>query len=350
MPTEVFLHIGRHKTGTTALQTYLAANRERLAEQGVLYPETGRQGVGHHRIADALNPHFRDPDVYADLKTAFDQEVAGWHYVILSSEAFQNIKKGHHLSAFFGEYPVHTICYFREALEYAQSAYAQVVHARGYTKTFKQFIRKDFRPAYAECAKLFENLSNTCHFRLLERERLVNRDVVSDFLNIVGLHATGYTPRNFNVSIGGNLLYMKWLVNCAGFHDPCIYWPLANLALERKAFSSGFSLPPRLQKEVRAHFAHENRFLETRFGSITYRDFGDQPACPNLEHLPADIALMRDALAESENDRVQTWVKAFEHNAAATWLADRSADHGPLADCRHSAIKNLYRPDHVDQR
>src|SRR5215469_5693606 len=38
-----WLHIGTQKTGTTSLQHYLSANRERLLERGFLYPSsTGR--------------------------------------------------------------------------------------------------------------------------------------------------------------------------------------------------------------------------------------------------------------------------------------------------------------------
>ena len=36
--SELVLHIGTHKTGTTALQVALAADRRRLAAQGIVYP------------------------------------------------------------------------------------------------------------------------------------------------------------------------------------------------------------------------------------------------------------------------------------------------------------------------
>jgi hypothetical protein len=41
----IILHIGQQKTGTTALQHALVADRERLAQAGICYPDTG-----HHRI------------------------------------------------------------------------------------------------------------------------------------------------------------------------------------------------------------------------------------------------------------------------------------------------------------
>ena len=50
----VLLHIGPHKTGTTAIQGALAAARAELAEHGVTYP--GHAGA-HHAEARALRRH-----------------------------------------------------------------------------------------------------------------------------------------------------------------------------------------------------------------------------------------------------------------------------------------------------
>jgi hypothetical protein len=52
MPKELILHVGFHKSGTSALQETFAAQREQLQAAGVLYPSIGRKA--HHRIAWAL--------------------------------------------------------------------------------------------------------------------------------------------------------------------------------------------------------------------------------------------------------------------------------------------------------
>src|SRR5204862_1632178 len=51
---ELLLHVGTHKTGTTSLQVTLADLSADLAARGILYPETGRVGAGHHNIAWGL--------------------------------------------------------------------------------------------------------------------------------------------------------------------------------------------------------------------------------------------------------------------------------------------------------
>ena len=38
-PKTVFLHVGAGKTGTSAIQTWLARNLRRLEEHGIAYPE-----------------------------------------------------------------------------------------------------------------------------------------------------------------------------------------------------------------------------------------------------------------------------------------------------------------------
>ena len=46
-----YLHIGAPKTGSTALQSFLFENRQRLADHGWVYPEVSLRGFGHHDLA-----------------------------------------------------------------------------------------------------------------------------------------------------------------------------------------------------------------------------------------------------------------------------------------------------------
>lgn len=51
MSKQIHLHIGTHKTGTTALQQTLAENREQLVQQGFLYPQAGWHQFAQHFLA-----------------------------------------------------------------------------------------------------------------------------------------------------------------------------------------------------------------------------------------------------------------------------------------------------------
>jgi len=52
MPKKVFIHVGFHKTGTTAIQESLFANSKALKDLGTTYVRTGKKAS--HRAAWAL--------------------------------------------------------------------------------------------------------------------------------------------------------------------------------------------------------------------------------------------------------------------------------------------------------
>lgn len=69
---ELFLHIGPHKTGTTAIQTCFADNASALRRKGVFYPKSNWIYPAQHRLAfamkDKVNPvDGRRPDFTTEL-------------------------------------------------------------------------------------------------------------------------------------------------------------------------------------------------------------------------------------------------------------------------------------------
>lgn len=88
-PRGVLLHVGPHKTGTTAIQGSLAAAREELAARGVLYPGKTRSQADAARVASgfaspigsALPPRRHWDGLVAEVAAAFGR-------VVISSEYF----------------------------------------------------------------------------------------------------------------------------------------------------------------------------------------------------------------------------------------------------------------------
>ncbi len=69
---DLFLHIGPHKTGTTAIQTAFADNAAALRRQGVLYPKCNWSYPAQHQLAfamkDKVNPATgKRPDFTTEL-------------------------------------------------------------------------------------------------------------------------------------------------------------------------------------------------------------------------------------------------------------------------------------------
>src|SRR4029077_10661334 len=89
-PGTRLLHIGPHKTGTTAIQGALHLARRRLAAEGVAYPGRGRQTLcpalavtGQPALLGGPRPEISYWDsLVRDVRAAGDQRV------VLSSEFF----------------------------------------------------------------------------------------------------------------------------------------------------------------------------------------------------------------------------------------------------------------------
>jgi hypothetical protein len=51
----LILHIGYHKPGSTALQSWLSNNRAELAQENIIFPTGLSEWLGHPEIAWAYN-------------------------------------------------------------------------------------------------------------------------------------------------------------------------------------------------------------------------------------------------------------------------------------------------------
>jgi hypothetical protein len=83
----IILHIGTHKTGTTAIQKELLENRVLLAERNIHYPDIGFVYYGHHLFAEHLsNNHEKVKEYIVEVKKLKGD-------VVLSSENFSLVSK-----------------------------------------------------------------------------------------------------------------------------------------------------------------------------------------------------------------------------------------------------------------
>ena len=96
----VCLHVGLPKTGTTTLQRALLSNADVLARAGLIYPESGLQGIGHHTFAPAMvgdRPTFDwieridGETLLDDLATEISSSPSQTRTVLLSSEALGRV-------------------------------------------------------------------------------------------------------------------------------------------------------------------------------------------------------------------------------------------------------------------
>lgn len=293
----LYLHIGRQKSGTTSLQQFLTYYRKELGEAGVCYPVAGSQGsVAHHALALLCHHNSTDSKTKLDLwSEEFALETASFEKIIVSSEFFQNIIGDHNLRRFFRRQPksagwpsffrrqalprynIHTISYLREFLDYASSAYAQKVQTSGLSLSFDSYCQEHVgRFNLARFHKFWIEFSDSTTFRIFERDRLYEKDVVADIFQLIGVRLPGpLSSIDANPSISGNLLGFKLLVNSLGRHDGEMYEGLRALALTYPQFRGRFAVPDADAGALRERFSSYNSFLQTTVGEFQIRSFSN---------------------------------------------------------------------------
>ena len=65
MVKRILLHIGTHKTGTSALQRVFQSERATLAASGICYPSTNREPFAHLPKHSSLHAATREPEKFA---------------------------------------------------------------------------------------------------------------------------------------------------------------------------------------------------------------------------------------------------------------------------------------------
>jgi hypothetical protein len=130
---EIIIHIGRHKTGTTSIQHFLALNEDLLLNQyGIYYPDIGRDPLMKYH-----HPLFRD---WAENKKKLDLQLINEiiknakrksaSRILLSSEILSRDSitetKWLQLKEAFNE-EILIIVYLRRQDKYLQSMYAEEI-------------------------------------------------------------------------------------------------------------------------------------------------------------------------------------------------------------------------------
>ena len=196
MKKTLYLHIGGHKTGTSAIQYFLCLNRNNLLNNGYLYPYTGKSNAHHffpHGIQNKTslyaNPKEKITIVMNEIKSTCQCNI------IISSEDFELLNK-EEISALKNlisrKFFVKIIFYARRQDSSIESRYNQRVKAPKIRlkKTFYGFFRDDPFPRLdyysllSNWKEIFgkENIIVRCY----EKEQLSN-GLFFDFLSAIGL-------------------------------------------------------------------------------------------------------------------------------------------------------------------
>lgn len=195
-----YIHIGFHKTGSTAIQRALGQLRQELFSSGITVPETGGMGRGretvgnHHNVAFQINasPQYNPkkgalPDLIEELRSNPNDTA------VISSEAFSFSVQGPKGLSRLREpivslgYRVIWIVYVRSFPEWIDSAYSELCKSLVIDSIFSEWIRSTdaygTAPASHPLVSL-KGLMDTGDEILLRSYSCP--DVVDDFLCLIG--------------------------------------------------------------------------------------------------------------------------------------------------------------------
>ncbi len=202
MKTQLYLHIGRPKTGSTALQHFLMHNRKALLEYKLLYPLTGNYQLSSHLFAyayaDDLRRQAHLPEIDAALlwsQLAEEVKASAAASVVLSSENFWFSDPEKIRGDLSERYDVRVVAYIRRQDHVVASSFCEEVK-RG------QITLQDDIDKYALYGPRLQLLD---YFRILERwgecfgvdnidvrvyESLGSGGIAGDFCGVLGVDDT----------------------------------------------------------------------------------------------------------------------------------------------------------------
>ncbi len=211
MTRRVILHIGSPKTGTSAIQVFLARHRAELAAHGCCYPTnpdveraaeglvTSGNGLG---VAKFLNPDLRHRVAGADwldeFRSLLTELPARYDCVLYSSEFLwrarpENLRRLGEVVAVAG-FGVTVIAYVRSPEAFAVSEYSQRVKRHRETRPLDEAIADldlDIGRVLDDYSAVFG--ADRLRVRVFDPDQFLDGDLVADFLAQLDLR-TPLTP------------------------------------------------------------------------------------------------------------------------------------------------------------
>jgi hypothetical protein len=215
---ELILHIGYHKTGTTAIQEFCYRNRERLLNEfGIYYPNT--YGFpGHYLYTFSLMEYFppwvptklrkSGNELFFDLKEEIEN--AKVKRILMSAEDFIGIPfKLNKVVEYLSPSRIKILCYIRRQDKMVEALYNENIKNIG-SSTFP--MRFECTPYISSLnyynymknlVGLLRETSNEIEISLRVYQRDFNKewDVVEDFCDALGVSKSNFPKEKVEVNI-----------------------------------------------------------------------------------------------------------------------------------------------------
>lgn len=228
----LLLHVGMHKTGTTAIQESLGANRAWLRAEGIEYPEPpkaqGEPNASHHSVAHALAKRgIPSRLVLFRFRRRIERSAESARLTVLSAEPFYRHWMGRHwmgrywtrgypsdasgmmaghriylgrLARYFRNFSPKVLLYLRRPDSFMVSMYKEAMTWGGNPLDFEPFVEiQAWMVAYPERIAAFREAFGEIEVRSYEDE--CKRGLLAGFYEGLGLKAPEQAASRVRVSV-----------------------------------------------------------------------------------------------------------------------------------------------------
>lgn len=300
---KLFLHIGSHKTGTTAVQQGLQQNRILLQALGITYVGTGP--IPHiHSAIGAVTPASFLPNGYqvrdpADLATRL--AAATTETVVASSENFSFFFDKAAITALADALRPHfndirIVCYLRRQDRHAVSHHQEGAKPNRQAEGALWGHAPTALPEYSTAHDLYLDYNRRLGLwadvfgdaamiiRVYDRNLLKRRDILADFLDILDLDITGLLPiGDRNASLGAAQTKVGHLMNSLEVRAKTADAILARIEGEGRLLPSRTEACTFLSRYVDGNRLLNQRFRITSDPDLFNDDFADYPETPHSD-------------------------------------------------------------------
>lgn len=295
---KIYVHIGLNKTGTSAIQGFLLRHPDFLAEHGFIYPESGRNSKpAHHDVASMIqNNDKQGLKTFADSLRS-ESSTKGLEKIIISSELFHTVSPERVKALFPGDV-VTPIIYVRNHIDYLNSWYRQGVKGRIMCSSFDDFAfvaKAHFYPIISKWNSVFDGKMIV---RKYGKQELINGSSLDQIIfDVMGLEPEK-TEKLFkqieNISIGGNLLFIKRLLNNFIDYQTAtseeMQSELLQIAQTDKFYQSPVEIRGEVVEKLESIYFDDSKNIKKLFGIDISQpeNMAEAQPCPNLETFDED--------------------------------------------------------------
>ena len=239
-----------------------------------------------------------------DWLDKFHEETAGADVCIVSCEGFSSYSRPIDVASYFPRNQTQIVMYVREPVGHVASFYKNKVKIRNMTMNLRDFA-ESYRLPNLSVANRWAAVFGREN---VEIRRSDCNDIVTDFMNLLGLELDSALPRHryeLNLGIAGNLLFVKRVMNCFITLQQCNQFATAMNDLAHLDHSFRGTIPvDQKTVELIAHRSQDDlQEIEQRFG-LTVKPSEkpvEAPPSPDPSKLARDFASILSQAQESHS-------------------------------------------------